>query len=53
MTEDGKTIIGVDASSPQVHCASGACMTYVLDGAADAEDGSAEATSVEAGDAGA
>jgi hypothetical protein len=51
VTEDGKMIIGVDASSPQVHCASGACMTYLPNASADAGDGSAEAASNEAGDA--
>jgi hypothetical protein len=51
MTEDGKTIVGVDASSPQVHCATGACMTFVPDGSADPGNGSAEATSVEVSDA--
>jgi hypothetical protein len=48
MTEDGKTVTGVDASSPRVRCATGVCTTFVPTGAAD---GSAEATSVEPGDA--
>ena len=51
MTEDGRTIAGMDASSPQVHCATGGCMTFAPDGSADAGDGSAEATSMEVSDA--
>jgi hypothetical protein len=41
MTEDGQTLF--DASSPQVHCASGECMTYLPGASADAGGGSAEA----------
>lgn len=43
MSEDGTTITGASASSPQVHCASGACMTFVPDSSAG--DGSANGVS--------
>jgi hypothetical protein len=50
-TEDGQTVRDVDSNSPQVRCARGECMTYLPGASANAGDGSAEASSRDAGDA--